>query len=187
LVDHRQSATPRRAVARGFAAAVSCLALIGAWLAGPPPTLAEADDPALVALGVGWYDFNKHTEEAVDFRLEYRHDETVWLFKPWLGIEATSDGAVYGVAGLLVDLDLGSRFVLTPSVGVGAYHDGNGKDLGSGLEFRTQIELAYRFADHSRLGLAVSHISNADFGDSNPGAEVINLYYAVPIGALFSP
>ncbi|MFQ6016848.1 MAG: acyloxyacyl hydrolase [Kiloniellaceae bacterium] len=163
-----------------FAAA---LGLALALVAAAPP-LRAADDPAFVALGVGAFDINLRDDEAADFRLEYRHDRKLWIFRPWAGVEATGDGAVYGLAGILVDIYFGRRVVLTPSFGAGAYSEGGGKDLGHVVEFRSQVELAYRFADRSRLGIAFGHISNAGISDDNPGAEVLNLYYALPLSRL---
>ncbi len=145
---------------------------------------ARAQDPALVSLGLGYYDINRQTNEAVDFRIEYRHGGKLWIFKPWVGIEGTSDGAVYGAAGILVDVFFGRRVVVTGSFGAGYYEEGGGKDLGHELEFRSQIEIAYRFDDRSRLGLAFSHISNVSIGDINPGVEILNLYYSVPLTRL---
>ena len=53
------------------------------------------------------------------------------------------------------------------------------------LEFRSQIELATRFDDRSRLGLAFSHISNASVGERNPGTEILTLTYMVPVERIF--
>ncbi len=76
--------------------------------------------------------------------------------------------------------------MVTPSFGGGFYADGSGKKLGHEIEFRSQIELAYRFDNRSRLGVAFSHISNASIGgDKNPGVEVLNIYYALPLDGLF--
>ena len=167
---------------RGILSAVAILGLAFALLG--PAERARAADPAFVTLGLGAYDVFQNDDKAVDFRLEYRHTK-VWVFKPWAGIEATSDGAVYGLAGILVDVFFGRRIVLTPSFGAGLYHDGSGKDLGSLIEFRSQVELAYRFNDRSRLGVAVSHISNASIGDDNPGTEIVNVYYSIPFEKVF--
>ncbi len=107
------------------------------------------------------------------------------MAKPWLGIEATTDQAIYGLGGILVDLYFGRRWVFTPSFGAGAYSDGNGKDLGHTVEFRSQLEFGYRFDDRSRLSMAVSHISNAGLGDSNPGTEIATIYYHIPFREVF--
>ena len=155
-----------------------------ASLGAAAPARADGDDPSFLVFGLGYYDMNKQDDTAVDFRLEYRHGEKFWIFKPWVGVEGTSDGAVYGAAGILIDVYFGTRVVLTPSFGAGLYANGSGKDLGHVVEFRSQIELSYRFDDRSRLGLAFSHISNASIADENPGVEVLNLYYSLPLDGL---
>jgi len=125
-------------------------------------------------------------KDSVDFRAEYRSDyKLLGVAKPWLGIEATTDQAIYGLGGILVDLYFGRRWVFTPSFGAGAYSDGNGKDLGHTVEFRSQLEFGYRFDDRSRLSMAVSHISNAGLGDSNPGTEIATIYYHIPFREVF--
>lgn len=163
-------------------AAVMAAALV--WTA-PAAAQDRSDDPAFISVGVGYYDAFQAEDEALDFRLEYRHDKKFWIFKPWAGIEGTSDGAIYGLAGVLVDLFFGRRIVVTPSIGAGLYHDGNGRDLGGTIEFRSQIEIAYRLNDRSRLGIAISHISNAGLGDDNPGTEIVTLYYSAPLQNIF--
>jgi len=149
------------------------------------PVSAEEGEPALLALGLGYYDIRAKDDTAADFRLEYRSDLALWIFRPWIGLEATSDGAIYGLGGFLADIPLGSRFRLTPSLGAGAYHNGDGKDLGHAVQFRSQIELAYRFEDGQRLAVAFSHISNASLSNQNPGTEILTLYYMVPFDLLF--
>ncbi len=160
----------------GFAAALA-LAVPGAR--------AQSDDPSYLVGGIGAFDLVQDDDQAIDFRLEYRHGTGLWIIKPWIGVEGTSDGAIYGVGGLLADINLGRRIVITPSIGVGAYSEGDGKDLGHTVEFRSQIELAYRFDNRSRVGVAFSHISNAGIGDENPGTEILNVYYALPLDGLF--
>ncbi len=149
--------------------------------------LADEGDssPPLLAFGTGYYDFAKRGDVAVDLRLEYRSDFELSIFRPWLGLELTTDRAVYVAGGLFADLDLAPHWVLTPSAGVGAYHEGGGKNLGSVVEFRLQAEISYRFDDESRLSLALSHLSNARLGGNNPGAEILTLYYMVPLDPIF--
>lgn len=148
------------------------------------PPAAKADDN-LVSLGVGYYDIGKD-KNAADFRMEYRWGNPfLWLLKPWAGLEVTSDGAVYGLGGILLDWKPGDRFVVTPSFGGGFYADGGGKDLGHTIEFRSQLELGYEFESRSRLGLAFSHISNSSLGNSNLGTEILSLYYHIPVSFLF--
>lgn len=169
---------------RATAAVCGLILALAANLGAATPARAAEDDPSFLAFGAGYYDVNKQDEAAADFRLEYRHGGKFWIFKPWAGIEGTSDGAFYGAAGVLIDLYFGRRIVVTPSFGAGYYENGNGKDLGHEVEFRSQLEVAYRFDDRSRLGVAFGHISNASIGSENPGVEILNVYYSLPLDGL---
>ena len=75
--------------------------------------------------------------------------------------------------------------VVTGQVGLGYYANGDGPDLGFPLEFRSGVELGYRFDNRSRLAVGFSHISNADLGDRNPGTEIVTMTYSIPVGRLF--
>jgi hypothetical protein len=183
--DSGEAFVKSRATLAGYGPILAFAAGLGAAsLGAAAPVRADSDDPSFLAFGAGYYDINKQDNTAADFRLEYRHGEKIWIFKPWAGVEATSDGAFYGAAGILVDIYFGKRVVLTPSFGAGYYADGGGKDLGHEIEFRSQIELGYRFDDRSRLSLAFGHISNASIGTDNPGVEILNLYYSLPLDGL---
>lgn len=145
------------------------------------PAAAADDDPHFLTLAAGYFDINDDMD-AAEFRAEFRARNKLWIFKPFGGMMATSDAAVYGYAGFLVDVYFGRRIVLTPSLAAGLYADGDGKDLGHVVEFRSSLELAWRFDDRSRLGLSFYHISNASLSDNNPGTEVLSLNYSIPIG-----
>lgn len=150
------------------------------------PTDARADDPAFISFGAGAYDWNRQKEEGAEFRVEYRSESKFWYVKPFVAVSATSTGQGFIGAGILLDVYLGRRLVLTPSFAPHFYVGGNKKlDLDYPLEFRSQLEIAYRFDDRSRLGLAVSHYSNASLGDTNPGTESAVIYYSLPIGKIF--
>ncbi len=164
------------------AALARCLVAI-AIIATGTATPAVAEDPPFFALGAGFYDINDN-EEAAEFRAEYRAAGKLWIFKPFGGLMTTTDAAVYGYGGFLVDVYFGNRVVLTPSLAAGAYSDGNGKDLGHTIEFRSALELSYRFDDRSRLGLMFYHLSNASLDDNNPGTEILSLTYAIPLSGL---
>jgi len=161
-------------------------AVVGATAYIAAPVGAQADDPSFIAFGAGAYDWNRQKDEGAEFRLEYRSAEKYLGFKPFMALAGTSTGQGFIGAGVLVDVFLGRRFVVTPSFAPHLYAGGNSDlDLDYPLEFRSQLEIAYRFDDRSRLGLAVSHYSNASLGDSNPGTESAMLYYAVPIDKIF--
>ena len=172
---------------QGFVSAAILCGAAASLALGSDPAAAEprrGEDPAYLTLGAGMYDINDN-EEAGEFRLEYRHGQRyLYLFKPFIGVSATTDKAVYGYFGVLMDLYFGKRLVLTPSAAVGAYEDGDGKDLGNTIQFRTGAEVSYRFDDRARLGVAFHHISNANLDDVNPGTEIVVLNYSFPFDRL---
>ena len=147
---------------------------------------ALADDPDFISFSAGKYDWDLKNEEGVELRLEYRSNEKFWVFKPLIALAGTSTGQGFLGAGILLDVYLGRRFVFTPSVVPHLYVGGSKKlDLGHIVEIRSQLEASYRFDDRSRLGVAVSHYSNAGLGDDNVGTESAMVYYSVPFEKLF--
>lgn len=168
------------------------LGLVGLALLSGTALAEERAQPDLFSLGAGKFDVddNHPRNEAADFRLEYRFGSALleagdWLtVRPWVGAEVTSDGGVYGGGGLLMDIPIGP-LNLTPSFGAGLHYDGNGKQLGSALEFRSQAELSYRFENDSRLGIAYGHISNGGITEANPGSEILTVYWHFPSSWLF--
>ena len=154
-------------------------------LAGAATNPAAADDPAFLTIAAGAWDFNKRDDQGAEFRVEYRSDHKFWELKPFGVVAGSSTGSVLVGAGVLMDIYFGRRFVVTPSFAPHFYSQGSSdKDLGHALEFRSQLEFAYRFDDRSRLGLSVSHYSNASIGDKNPGTESLLLNYSIPIGSV---
>jgi hypothetical protein len=151
------------------------------------PSTAHATEPDFVTFGAGYYDLFDD-ESAAEARIEYRFSEEnklLW-FTPFVGFTATSDAATYGYVGIGLDVFFGNRWVATPTFAAGIYGDGDGKDLGHAVEFRSGLEVAYRFDDYSRLGLSFTHISNAGLDDHNPGVESLVMFYAVPFDVLFA-
>ena len=137
----------------------------------PVPALCApgTTEPSWLAFGAGYYDIRKNDEAAADLRFDYRWGRKfLWILRPMAGIEVTTDGAPYGLGGVWAEFDLGPRWVVTPSAGAGLYENGDGKDLGHTIEFRTQIEFAYRLKNRAHLGIALSHLSNADISDDKP-------------------
>lgn len=160
--------------------ALSAILSLAAILTSP----ALAKDPDYLRLAIGRFDV-LDDETAIEFRAEYQSDVELLIVKPFGGVMGTSDGALYGYGGFLADIELGRRFVLTPSLAAGLYENGGGKDLGYAVEFRSSIEVAYRFDDQSKVGLSLYHISNASLSKDNQGTEIVSLSYSIPISRLF--
>ncbi len=168
---------------RGWTFAIAALALLG--MAGTIGS-AQAKDPDFLSFGVGYFDFNRQKDEGAEFRIEYRSDYEFWHLRPFVAAGAATSGHGFLGAGILLDIFLGRRVVVTPSFAPHLYFGGDDAlDLDYPLEFRSQIEFAYRFDDRSRLGLALSHYSNAHLSEHNPGTETLSLYYTVPLNKIF--
>lgn len=161
------------------------MAMFGVFSLAPTPVL--ADDPAFLSIGGGTYDWNRKKDEGTEFRIEYRHDEKfLGALKPFVAAAATTTNSYFVGAGVLMDVYIGKRMVLTPSFAPHFYSGGNANlDLDYAIEFRSQLELAYRMDDRSRIGIAVSHYSNASLGNTNPGTESATLYYSMPLDQVF--
>src|SRR5437870_6916907 len=163
-------------IGRRTAFAAVMVALCGALTA---PAMAQISfgspgDPPRLAFGAGAFDItpstsHKGSRTAGEFRGEYRFADTVWVVAPFIGASVTTDGAAYGYFGLGFDVNFGPNLVLTPNAAAGAFQRGSGTRLGSWVEFRTGAELAYRFPNQTRLGVAVNHTSNAGLTTRNPG------------------
>ncbi len=156
------------------------------------------EQPDTLGFAVGYYDAleNEPRNESTDFRLEYRFGMDLlqeatdtslsWFgFRPFVGLEATTDEAFYALGGFIFDFAPTDWLVISPNVGVGLYHDGDGKNLGSYIEFRSTIEAGVRFPNESRLTAALGHISNAGITDRNSGTEIVSLYYHFPVSWVF--
>ncbi|MGE0754565.1 MAG: acyloxyacyl hydrolase [Alphaproteobacteria bacterium] len=135
---------------------------------------------------IGWHDFIDDEESSAEFGAEYRFHPFNYGIRPTLGLYVTSEGAAYGYGGINWEVPLVDNEVyLIPNFMVGAYGEGDGKDLGGAIEFRSGVEIAYQMPNQHRVGLAINHISNASIYDKNPGAETILINYSIPVGQLF--
>jgi hypothetical protein len=158
------------------------LAICGIALGTALPVQAQ-DSPAspqesqaLWVFGQGYYDVVDQSPGAVDLRAEYRDAGRLWVLRPWAGLEVSSLVSLYAAGGVVADVKLPGGFVLTPGFGAGVFLQDGGKDLGFPIQFRSQLELAWRTASGGRIGIAFSHMSNADLAGPNPGAEVLTVF-----------
>ena len=171
-------------------AAVLGLAAFAAAAALPVPaaaqvTLGSPSDPARIALGAGAFDVtpsssHKDSKTAGEVRGEYRFGDVLGPIAPFIGVSGTTDGAFYGYFGFGIDINFTPNLVLTPNAAGGYFARGRGTNLGSWWEFRTGAELAWRFDDMSRLGVAVHHTSNAGLTRRNPGEQSVLVMYSIP-------
>ncbi len=100
-------------------------------------------------------------------------------FRPHAGLFFSTDSAAYVYGGIGHPFEINNKWSITPSLSVGYYNQGADKDLGYDVEFYTQLKLEYQLENQAKVGVGIGHISNAELGDDNPGAETAYLSYSI--------
>ena len=123
----------------------------------------------------GMFDFSDDGAKSTLFGFQHQNEELkrnsfLGTLSPITGGMLTADNAVYLYTGVQVDYDIG-LLKLTPSFTPGLYNQGNGKDLGHIIEFKSEIQLSMDLSKNSMFGMSYNHISNASLGSKNPGAN----------------
>tara|TARA_B110000238_G_C15923450_1_gene351533 strand:- start:61 stop:684 length:624 start_codon:yes stop_codon:yes gene_type:complete len=97
-------------------------------------------------------------------------DTWIGRFSPTTGAFITKKSSIYLYSGIEADYSLGP-VTISPSFAPGYYEAGDGKNLGSALEFKSEVKIGLDLFKNSNLGYSYSHISNNDWGDINPGTD----------------
>ena len=123
----------------------------------------------------GMFDFSDTTQAAGVLGLQHQNDDLfrnsfLGKLSPITGGFLTEKSAFYLYTGAQAEYNLG-LITITPSFAPGYYNSGDGKDLGSALEFKSEIQVSLDLSDSTELGISYNHISNASLGDKNPGAN----------------
>ena len=150
--------------------------------------LHASDNKNRIVVGGGIYNFMEHgsdgfNQSSTAYNFEYFSKKKAFGFiKPFIGFLGTDESAYYTYFGLSSDLYFFDCkcILLSPSLAVGAYEDGDQIRLGSTIEFRSGADISYRFRNNVRVGVGIFHISNAGLGYRNPGSEQIILKYHIP-------
>ena len=125
---------------------------------------------SVLAQGPVFYDWGAFDifddETTAEFRLGAGPErQKIGIFTPFIGFSGTANSEVMFTVDRN-DLFFGNNFVVTPFWGR-AYGNGDGKDLGNPLEFRSGITFS---ADYQTIetGTTFHHISNAGLNERNP-------------------
>ena len=121
------------------------------------------------------FDFSDDKQAAGVLGIQHQNDDLfrksfLGRLSPITGGFLTANNAFYFYTGAQAEYDLG-LFTITPSFAPGYYNSGDGKDLGSALEFKSEIQMSLNLSDSTEFGMSYNHISNASLGDKNPGAN----------------
>ncbi len=123
----------------------------------------------------GMFDFSDDGKRASLVGFQHQNEELnrdtfLGNLSPVTGAMITADNATYFYTGVQAQYKLGS-LNFTPSFTPGYYDQGNGKDLGHALEFKSEVQLSLDLPKNSQLGFSYNHLSNASLGEKNPGAN----------------
>ena len=123
----------------------------------------------------GMFDFSDTSQASGFLGLQHQNDDLfresfLGKLSPITGGFLTEKSAFYLYTGVQAEYNLG-LFTVTPSFAPGYYNVGDGKDLGSALEFKSEIQMSLNLSDSTEFGMSYNHISNASLGDKNPGAN----------------
>ena len=123
----------------------------------------------------GLFDFSDKGKKSTLFGFEHQDEELfrdtfLGKFKPVTGAFMTGKSSVYLYTGVEAQYGIGPLKIL-PSFAPGYYKKGDGKDLGDVLEFKSEIKVGLDIFENSKLSYSYSHISNNDWGKTNPGTD----------------
>ena len=123
----------------------------------------------------GMFDFSDDGKRSTLLGIQHQNenlnrDTFLGNLSPITGVLITSDNAGYVYTGVQAQYKIGILNI-TPSFTPGLYHEGDGKDLGHMLEFKSEVQLSLDLSKNTELGFSYNHLSNASLGDKNPGAN----------------
>ena len=132
-------------------------------------------DPHQYNFFTGMFDFSDDGKKSTLVGIQHQNenlykDTFLGTISPVTGFLVTGDAATYLYTGVQAEYNLG-KINLTPSFTPGLYGQGDGKDLGHIVEFKSELQLSFDLFKDSELGFSYNHISNASIGEKNPGAN----------------
>ena len=123
----------------------------------------------------GMFDFSDDGAKSTLIGIQHQNENLtrnsfLGTISPVTGFMFTADNASYVYTGVQAQYSIG-KVNIVPSFAPGLYGEGNGKDLGHIIEFKSELQLSFDLFSNSELGFSYNHISNASLGDKNPGAN----------------
>ena len=123
----------------------------------------------------GMFDFSDDVKRSQIIGFQHQNenllrDSFLGTLSPVTGALITQDNASYFYTGVQAMYKVGN-INITPSFTPGVYNQGDGKDLGHLVEFKSEVQISLELPRESQFGISYNHISNASLGDKNPGAN----------------
>jgi lipid A 3-O-deacylase len=170
-----------KAIPQVTALLLSACAMAATRVASCEPV--TGDPGPFVVLTAGRFNIEDPSEGPTGGGAEYRWAPLDrWKLIPSVGFTVAEGGVAYGYAALHYDFHIGRSWRLTPVFGAGLFSNGDDLDLGHAVQFKSGIELSAHVADRYRVGLLFYHLSNAGLSDDNPGVEVLEVAFGIPMG-----
>ncbi len=129
----------------------------------------------------GTYDYDDdNTTNLIGLNYHLSNSEinllNILTINPVVGGLVTAKSASMFYGGF--ETNLGSDLIyLNLSSSAGIYSNGDGKDLGSAIQFKSEVNLLYSLSDKTRIGIGSHHISNAGLDSVNPGTNNFYLIF----------
>ncbi len=123
----------------------------------------------------GMFDFSDDGKRSQIIGFQHQNENLIresflGTLSPVTGALITQDSATYIYTGVQAMYKVGN-INITPSFTPGIYNQGDGKNLGHIVEFKSEVQLSFDLPKESQFGFSYNHISNASLGDKNPGAN----------------
>ena len=111
----------------------------------------------------GMFDFSDDGKKSTLIGFQHQNenlnrDTFLGNLSPITGFLFTADNAGYFYTGVEAQYKIGS-INFTPSFTPGLYHEGDGKDLGHVIEFKSELQFSLDLSGDSQLGISYNHIS----------------------------
>ena len=135
----------------------------------------EIDNNTKFNIYSGMFDFSDDGKRSTLIGFQHQNtdlnkDTFLGNLSPITGLLFTSDNAAYVYTGVQAQYSIGALNII-PSFTPGFYNQGDGKDLGHAIEFKSEIQLSLDLPRDSQFGFSYNHLSNASLSDKNPGAN----------------
>ena len=139
------------------------------------PSISENLNDNEINFYSGMFDFSDDGQRALMFGLQHQNENLIresvlGEISPVTGFFLTENQAAFLYTGIQAHYNLGD-LDLTPSFTPGLYHEGDGKDLGHVIEFKTEVQFSINTSADTKFGFSYNHVSNASLGSKNPGAN----------------
>ena len=123
----------------------------------------------------GLFDFSDKGKKSTIIGLQHQNENLtresfLGTLSPVTGAMITADNAAYFYTGVQAQYKVG-KLNIVPSFTPGIYSEGDGKDLGHPVEFKSELQMSIDIFSGTELGFSYNHMSNASLGDKNPGAN----------------